>query len=60
MEYSITQENLQKVLDYLVTRPWSESNSLIQLISKCKPVTQAPIINTPTLVESSEKETANG
>lgn len=42
MNFTITQENLQKLADYLVTRPWSEVNGLIQMIGSLKPVVEAP------------------
>jgi hypothetical protein len=60
MNYTISQENLQKVADYLVTKPWAEVNPLIQLLATAKPVqpqalatapaaTSAPAITAPTL-----------
>lgn len=36
--FSISQEDLQKVANYLASKPWSEVNSLIQILSQVKPV----------------------
>jgi hypothetical protein len=34
MNFTITKDQLQKLADYLVTRPWAEVNPLISLLQQ--------------------------
>lgn len=61
MEYSIEQKDLQKILDYLVSRPFSESASLVQLVMACKPIAQiTPAASEVTTPTQPEQSVANG
>jgi hypothetical protein len=48
MEYSIVKEDLQKILDYLVGKPFGEVSHLVQIVTKCKPTTSPTPVATPT------------
>lgn len=37
MDYKISQELLEKILNYLAGRPWLEVQKLMQDLSQCQP-----------------------
>lgn len=36
MNFILTQEQLQKLADYLVTKPWHEANPLMMIVANAK------------------------
>jgi hypothetical protein len=53
MKFIITQENAQKILDYLTSRPYNEVFQLIPIFQELEQVPE-PEPPTPTLVEEEE------
>jgi hypothetical protein len=49
MNFEISKESLQKVADYLVTRPWHEVNTIIGLLANLKPI--AEVVPTDSVPE---------
>lgn len=38
MEFKITKELIEKLANYLVTKPWIEANGLLQELQTLKPI----------------------
>lgn len=55
-QFIISQENLQKLADYLVTRPWAEANPFIQILTTLKVVEPKVEAKEPTLQVVPDKE----
>jgi hypothetical protein len=54
MKFIITQENAQKILDYLTGRPYNEVFQLIPIFQELENIPEPP---TPTLVVEEEVTT---
>lgn len=42
MKFTVEKDTLEKVLNYLSTKPWREVNELVALLSKVEPVKEQP------------------